>query len=592
MKILKLLNSKYLSILLLIFLTTVTVNAEDEPIDIWNIDQNKIEENSSSNNLNNLETNSGDAEITQPSIFELQSEKEIETVQVSSDLNSQEIKIIGLYDPEDYDLKIDLWSNSNGDQLKYLFSNINKMQLSKDASELLNIVLLTNAYNPEQNITNEEFLKIRSNWLIKNNDRELIEEYLIKNQILNLHPDLSKYLIDEYLSEANIEKACELFLKNSEVISDDYLSKFNLYCLINAGRAEEAQLILDLKKELGFKDEYFEKKLNYLFGYIKDPEPTISEASILDFHLAHRTNPDFIFEPKKNTDKKIWKYLSASNLLYNIEEIDIAEEEKISLIEKATHDKNYPEKDLFSLYKRFQFNINQLLNASESYKSLSNIEARALVYQRSLLESDTEKKLEFIKLLKDLFTKDGYANAFDDELKEILEKIEPNDVPSNFTTFYSNNLKEEKQELNDIKFNNDILHQSRLVNYFNGDFAKSKVEKDLDNFLKKIKKDKKYYLSKKDIMLIESIKSDGIEISKKYEDLYEINESEMPTDIQVMINNNEIGSVVLRIIEVIGQDDLNNLDEDTLYFVISALNQLDIDYIRNKILLKVLPLKV
>jgi hypothetical protein len=45
MKILKLLNSKYLSILLLIFLTTVTVNAEDEPIDIWNIDQNKIEEN-------------------------------------------------------------------------------------------------------------------------------------------------------------------------------------------------------------------------------------------------------------------------------------------------------------------------------------------------------------------------------------------------------------------------------------------------------------------------------------------------------------------------------------------------------------------
>ena len=114
----------------------------------------------------------------------------------------------------------------------------------------------------------------------------------------------------------------------------------------------------------------------------------------------------------------------------------------------------------------------------------------------------------------------------------------------------------------------------------------------LNNFLKKIKKDKKYYLSKKDIMLIESIKSDGIEISKKYEDLYEINESEMPTDIQVMINNNEIGSVVLRIIEVIGQDDFNNLDEDTLYFVISALNQLDIDYIRNKILLKVLPLKV
>ena len=590
MKILKLLNSKYLSILLLIFLSTFNANAEDKPIDIWNIDENEIEESSASNNQNNLETNN--TEISQPSIFDLQSEKEIETVQVSSDLNSQEIKIIGLYDPEDYDLQINMWSNSNGDQLKYLFTNINKMQLSKDASDLLNIVLLTNSYNPEINITNEEFLNIRSNWLIKNKDRELIEEYLVKNQILNLHPDLSRYLVDQYLSEANIEKACELFLKNSEVINDEYLSKFNLYCLINAGRSEEAQLILDLKKELGFNDEYFEKKLNYLFGYTQDPDPSISETSILDFHLAHRTNPDFIFEPKKNTDPQIWKYLSASNLLFNIEEVDIVEEEKISLIEKATHDKNYSEKDLFALYKRFQFNINQLLNASESYKSLSNIEARALIYQRSLIESDTEKKLEFLKLLKDLFIKDEYSNAFDIELKQTLETIEPDDVPSNFTTFYFDNIQEESVELKDIKFNKDILHQSRLVNYFNGDFAKSKIEKDLDNFLKKIKKDKKYVLSKKDIMLIESIKSDGIEISKKYEDLYEINESEMPTDIQVMINNNEIGSTVLRIIEVIGQDNLTDLDEDTLYFIISALNQLDIDYIRNKILLKVLPLKV
>jgi hypothetical protein len=585
-----LLNNKYLSILLLIFLSTFNANAEDKPIDIWNIDENEIEESSASNNQNNLETNNDD--ISQPSIFDLQSEKEIETVQVSSDLNSQEIKIIGLYDPEDYDLQINMWSNSNGDQLKYLFTNINKMQLSKDASDLLNIVLLTNSYNPEINITNEEFLNIRSNWLIKNKDRELIEEYLVKNQILNLHPDLSRYLVDQYLSEANIEKACELFLKNSEVINDEYLSKFNLYCLINAGRSEEAQLILDLKKELGFNDEYFEKKLNYLFGYTQDPDPSISETSILDFHLAHRTNPDFIFEPKKNTDPQIWKYLSASNLLFNIEEVDIVEEEKISLIEKATHDKNYSEKDLFALYKRFQFNINQLLNASESYKSLSNIEARALIYQRSLIESDTEKKLEFLKLLKDLFIKDEYSNAFDIELKQALETIEPDNVPSNFTTFYFDNIQEESVELKDIKFNKDILHQSRLVNYFNGDFAKSKIEKDLDNFLKKIKKDKKYILTKKDIMLIESIKSDGIEISKKYEDLYEINESEMPTDIQVMINNNEIGSAVLRIIEVIGQDNLTDLDEDTLYFIISALNQLDIDYIRNKILLKVLPLKV
>ena len=54
----------------------------------------------------------------------------------------------------------------------------------------------------------------------------------------------------------------------------------------------------------------------------------------------------------------------------------------------------------------------------------------------------------------------------------------------------------------------------------------------------------------------------------------------------------ETGLVLLRIAEVIGQDNLERIDEDTIYFIISALNQLNIDWIRNKILLKVLPLKV
>ena len=516
----------------------------------------------------------------------------MDTVEVDSTLNSKELKIIGLYDPEDFDLKIDMWSNSNGAQLKYLFSNLAKMNLSDDASDLMNIVLLTNAYFPNNNIQENEFLKIKSDWLIKNKDRDLIEEYLIKNQIFNIHPALSRYFVDQYLSESNISKACEIFTKNTQVIDDEYLSKFNLYCLIDAGRNEEAQLIFDLKKELGFKDEYFENKMNFLFGFTDKTNLTISEKSILDFHLAHKTNSDFVFEPKENTDKIIWKYLASANLLYNINEIEIDDLEKISLIEKATHDKNYSENDLFEIYKRFQFNINQLLNASEVYKSLTNVEGKALIYQKILLESDTTKKLELIKILKDLYIKDNHKNAFDEKLVFLLENIKPEEVPSNFTTFYYTYLKNEEERKKDIKFNKDILHQSRLVNYFNGDYAKSKIKKDLDGFLKKIKKDKKYKITKKDIILIESIKSDGIEISKKYDNLYELNESEMPTDIQVMINNNEIGATVLRIIEVIGQDKLEALDEDTLYFIVSALNQLDIDYIRNKILLKVLPLKV
>ena len=590
MKILKLLNRKYLSIIIIFLLASLSSYAEDKPIDIWNIDKKKTEDTSSNNTLIN-ETENND-QITESDIYNMQSQKKNESVEIDQNLASSNLKIIGLYDPEHYDLKIDIWSNSNGDQLKYLFSNIDKLNLSEDSENLMNILLLTNAYYPKTNITEKEFLEIKSNWLIKSEDLDLIEKYLVKNQIFDLHPKLSKYLVDHYLSESNVAKACQILLKNNQPLNNDYLSKFNLYCLINEGRIEEAQLFLDLKKEQGFKDDYFEKKLNYLFGYTNENDPAISEKTILDFHLAHRTNPEFFFEPKENTSKLIWRYLATSNLLYNINEIEITEYDKISLIEKATHDKNYPEEDLFGLYKRFQFNINQLLNAVDAYKILTNIEARALIYQRILLESEIGKKLELIKILKDLFIKDNFSNAFDKQLRKFLENINPEEIPSNYTTFYYTYVENENEVKTNIKYNNDILHQSKLVNYFNGDYAKSKIEKDVNNFLKKIKKNKKYFLSKKDIIFIESIRSDGVEISKKYNDLYEINESEMPTDIQVMINNNEVGATVLRIIEVIGQDKLEVLDEDTLFFIISALNQLDIDYIRNKILLKVLPLKV
>ena len=103
---------------------------------------------------------------------------------------------------------------------------------------------------------------------------------------------------------------------------------------------------------------------------------------------------------------------------------------------------------------------------------------------------------------------------------------------------------------------------------------------------------KKYFLSKKDIILVEALKSDGIKVSEKFKDLYEVKESEIPSDIQIFINSGDTAAAMLRIVEVIGQDELKDIDEDTLYFIISTFNQLDVDPLRNKILLKILPLKV
>ncbi|MDB2580099.1 hypothetical protein N9X57_01855 [Candidatus Pelagibacter bacterium] len=586
MKILKLLNKKNLSIVIFSLFSFLSF-AEDKPVDIWNIEKQETENISEENlSIENKQV------VSESSVYKMQSDKNEDPIKLDQELTSKTIKIAGLYDPQEYGLDINMWSNSDGSTLKKLFNNIDKYELSKDASEILNISLLTNAYYPNQNITDQEFLNFKTKWLIKNSNLDLIEEYLIKNQVTNIHPELMRYMVDRYLSQSDVKKSCEIFSKIKEPLEDEYLSKFNLYCLINYGKNEEAQLILDLKKELGFSDKYFENKINYLLGYIDEVNKEISENSILDFHLAHRTNPEFTFEPNKDTPKLIWKYLSSSNLLYKIQDVEITDIEKISTFEKATHDKIYSEEELFEFYKRFQFNINQLLNTKESYKSLSSIEGKALVYQRLLLTEEPKLKLELMKILKDIFKSEGIEDAFDEELRKYLKQIDETDVPSNFTTFYNQYIKSDEIINKKIKYNNKILHQSKLVNYFNGDYAKSKIEEDLDNFLKKIKKDKEYFLSKKDIIFLEALKSDGIEISKKYENLYKVNKSEMPSDIQKMLDNKEVGAALLRVIEVIGPEKIEDIDDDTVYFIINTLNQLNTDSIRNKLLLKVLPLKV
>ena len=107
-----------------------------------------------------------------------------------------------------------------------------------------------------------------------------------------------------------------------------------------------------------------------------------------------------------------------------------------------------------------------------------------------------------------------------------------------------------------------------------------------------MKKNKDYNVSIKDLILLESLISDGVVISKKYKNMFNFDQSNIPTDIQLLLSNNEIGMALLRLIEIIGEDDLENLDPDTLYFIASILNKLNLDSIRNKLLLKVLPLKI
>jgi len=587
MKILKLLNNKSFSILCCFFIFfSQNLSAEDDPVDIWNLEEMPKKEIVSDNDKTQEEN------INKSKIYETQSYKtSLESIVEDQELSSKKINIVGIYDPEDNDLSIEMWVNSDGANILKIIKKVQKINLSDDATAILNLALLTNSYFPHKNINNEQFLKIKSDWLLKQHNLNLIETYLEKNKNLDNQSNLIKYYVDYYLSRSDLGKACEIFDTINNLINDNYISKFKIYCLLNLNKKEEAQLHFDLLKEIGFEDKFFEKKFNYLMGYDTNINVEISEESLLAFHLSHRTNLDFTFEPNINTSQLIWKYLSSSNLLESIDIIDLEDTDKIFTIEKATHDKNYKESELFALYERFRFNINQLLTVRDSYKLLSNSASRALLYQGILLTKEPSEKIQLIKLLKELFEKDSISNAFDVKLVKFLKEVDATEVPSNYTDFYQFYLKNTNNNKK-IKFNDKIIHQSKLLDYFKEDSSKQNIEKDLESLLKKIKKNSKYFFSIKDMILLESLKADGVQIPKKYKNIYEPIDANIPHDIQILINQEETGLFLLRLVEIIGEDKITDMDPETLYFIISSLNQLDIDQLRNQILLKVLPLKV
>ncbi len=578
MKISKQLSKICIVLLTFYFLTQVSFAAE--PVDIWEIKKTDI---SNETDVENNETTN--TEIIQGVKIEQQNEKVI----INQELDSADVKLAGLYDPAENGLNIDMWSNSNGAEITSSLEKINSKKLSNFSKKILDVALLTNSYLPTNNISAEEFLNYKFEYLIKKKDFDLIKKFLIKNPSLKNSDKLVRFYADFHLSNSQLDKSCEIF-EYINLVYDDYLTNFKIYCLLNQNKKEEAQLLFDLKSEMESIDDFFVKKFNVLMSYEKKDD-VLSDENILYLHLSHKTIENFIYEPKIDTPRFIWKYLSTSNLLKEADLIDIEDDEQVKLIEKATSEEVYDEKELLNLYKKFEFNINQLINVNKIYKLLPDFEARALLYQRLLLTVDTEQKLILSSKLKKLFDDSNLSKAFDEELSNTLKKIDEEEIPSNFTTFYKENKEPEKVKESKIKFNNKILHQSKLLNYFLNKTSLLKVEKETNDLLKKVKRNKKYSFSSKDIMMIESLKSDGVKILEKYDGLYEY-KSNISTEINSFIVNGETGLVLLKLVEIIGKDEVENLDIESISFVVGIMNELKIISLRNEVLLKVLPLKV
>ena len=510
-------------------------------------------------------------------------------------INEEEVEnfspsLVGLFDPEENDFTLDMWVMSDGKDVKKVLTKINKMKLSRFSEDLLFKVLFTNSYAPKINLSSEDFLQIKINWLIQNKRLKDLENLLKTNPSVGSTSKVIKLLVNEYLSKAEIKSACEKAKFVGREVQNNYLDKFLIYCLINEERKEEAQLVYDLAKERGLKDNFFDDKINYLLGISDKTNQNIKDDNLLNFFLSHITVNKFDYQPNDKTDKYIWRYLSSSNL---ISAKGFENEEIIETYEKAAADESFPNEDIFKIYLQVPFNFNQLMNSTEIYKNLPNFKARSLIYQKLMLTKDPSAKLKLAFLLKDLFEKDKLLNVYQEELSTILKNIDINNIPAGYTELVEKNIDPNIQNSKKVKFDNDILHRSKVIKHFLDDYeGTSKTEKDFKSVYKKIKRNKKYFISIMDIIVLESLIVDGITLPGDLNIDVLSSELTVPGNLNKLAKDRQVGLVMLKIIEIIGEDKTQNLDPETIYFLTKILNDLNLKKIRNKILSETLPLKV
>jgi len=576
-------NSSQLNKLILktLFFSILIFNVgySDTAVDIWKKQENKKKLND--------QINTEEIIIKSPIL----SEENIQLENISElEIDQHEQTVIGLFDPEDNNFDLGMWLDTDGSDIKNVFKRIDKLKLSEFSEDLLFKVLFTNAYPPRKNLTSTEFLKIKIDWLIKHRRLEDLENLLLTNPAAGKEPRAIRFLINERLSNAEIKSACEKVSMIGKNVQNDYLEKFKIYCLINTDRKDEAQLLFELLKERGFKDDFFEDKINFLLGFKQKANQKIVDNNLFNFYLYQITAEDFDYKPNEKTDKYIWRYLSSSNL---IQINDFEDEKVIVTYEKAAADDSFKSEEIFNIYKQILFSVNQLMNVHEVYKNLPSYKARALVYQSILLSDNIEKKLNLIFLLKDLFDKDKLTNVYSKELARILRNIDPNQIPESYEEIVEVSIEADFKDKKKIKFDNDILHRSKVIKHFLEDNNKiNKTEKDFKSVYKKIKRNKKYFISIKDIIVLESLVVDGMSLPNdlNFDELS--SQLTVPKNLQDLVSKNQMGLVMLKIIEIIGEDDISNLDPETIYFLNKILNELNLKKIRNDILSEALPVRV
>ena len=130
------------------------------------------------------------------------------------------------------------------------------------------------------------------------------------------------------------------------------------------------------------------------------------------------------------------------------------------------------------------------------------------------------------------------------------------------------------------------------MKFYLEDEEEKKIQKEINKVFKKINKNKKYFFSAKDLALVDALTTDGFNIPTNFDTKGLAAKYDLPKNLLSLIEKKQNAFLALKIVEIIGEDEPYQLDPETIYFITSLLNKMDLIKIRNKVLISALPQRV
>ena len=512
------LSKRFLISLILIFFCLINFSFA-EPKDIWKKSKEiKIQENEKKI----IKNNNLDKDLPQTVFDKEKIDLSVNKIYQSGEIIDDEI-IFGLYEPQETKISLNFWSVVDQSTYDRFIKNILKKN-KKSLTALSERILFTKtnlSSFPDKGKMHLEFI---TEWLIKNQKMNLSDKVVKQNKVINNNSQLIKFLFTHYLSNGQIDKACNYINLKNATVQNVELDKFKIFCLLNNKKIKQALSQLELTRETNSLDNFFVEKINFLTG-ISDRKGAKNFDNVFNAHLTIKVinNEEIKFEnfsKSKELRNYFFKSGIANKLLEETMKKSSTDEknklnELVIFLERSANEELYQIKKILEIYKKYNFSFDQLFRVDDAVKKLKRPESHAILYQAMLLAQKPETKIKILNSFREKLILNGLA-----KIAEPVYFSELNKISNTRKDLVDKNLFKEieiynqNKNKNNQEFDNNFIYSSELKKILIKKIDKKdkkKILKLLSNFDKKIK-DNTYKLNNKDIALINLLKREKIDL--------------------------------------------------------------------------------